>query len=196
VAGLRERKKQQTRETIVREAMRLFSKRGFEATTVAEIAEAAEIAPRTFFSYFETKEDVVFHDLEELLVRLREELEKREPGTTTFDALREWIARSLAIHDASGREELARRKLIGRTTALHAREAANRSRFESAIADSVAAELGLPADSLQPRMIGAAAISALIALGEMDADEPPENPMAAVDDVLTFLQGGLDALRA
>ena len=196
MTGLRERKKQQTREAIITAALRLFHKHGFDATTVAGIAEAAEIAPRTFFSYFDTKEDVVFHDLEDLLARLHAHLEERGPEMTTFDALRAWIAESLETHDdVTGREELARRNLIRQTPALQAREAANRGRFERAIADSLADELGLAADSLQPRMVSAAAISALIALGEMDADELPEDPMAVVDEALAFLQGGLDALR-
>src|ERR1700694_4811294 len=60
--GLRERKKQKTKEAIQREAMRLFQEQGYEETTIEQIAEAAEISPSTFFNYFPTKEDVVLYD--------------------------------------------------------------------------------------------------------------------------------------
>jgi len=62
VAGLRERKKQKTKAAIQRAALRLFKKRGYEETTIEEIAAAAEISPSTFFNYFPTKEDVVLFD--------------------------------------------------------------------------------------------------------------------------------------
>lgn len=61
--GLRERKKQKTRESIQRAALRLFLKQGYEETTVEDIAEAAEISASTFFNYFPTKEDVVLYDI-------------------------------------------------------------------------------------------------------------------------------------
>src|SRR5262245_16590972 len=90
--GLRERKKQRTREAIVDSAFELFAERGFDGTTIADIAEAAEIAPRTFFSYFPSKDDVVFYDFEEQFEMVTSWLRDREPGTNTIDALRAGIA--------------------------------------------------------------------------------------------------------
>lgn len=194
--GLRERKKQQTRDAIVREAMRLFAKRGFDETTIADIAEAADISPRTFFSYFESKEAVVFHDFDDLVATLRAHLESREPGATTFDAIRSWCAQSLERRDMTSRQEVARHRLIRRTPALAAHEDANRAVFERLVAQNVASDLDLDADALQTRMVSAAAVAALSSLGEMDPEELPEDPMSVVDEAISFLQGGLGALRS
>src|SRR5688572_15949138 len=90
--GLRERKKQQTRQAIHRAAMKLFAERGFEATTIADIAAAADIAPRTFFSYFASKEEAVFPKFEPMYADFDRTLRERPPGTTALDALRQWIA--------------------------------------------------------------------------------------------------------
>jgi len=60
--GLRERKKQKTKASIQREALRLFKKKGYDETTIEDIAAAAEISPSTFFNYFPSKEDVVIYD--------------------------------------------------------------------------------------------------------------------------------------
>ncbi len=60
--GLRERKKQRTKEAIQREALRLFEAQGYEATTIEQIAAAADISPSTFFNYFPAKEDVIIFD--------------------------------------------------------------------------------------------------------------------------------------
>src|SRR3954467_12797148 len=74
--GLRELKKQRTRELIAETARRLFAERGFERVTVAEIARAAEVSEQTVFNYFPTKEDLVYWRLEafedELLSAVRE----------------------------------------------------------------------------------------------------------------------------
>src|ERR687891_310395 len=90
-SGLRERKKQQTREAIHRAAMRLFAERGFDATTIADIAAAADISPRTFFSYFPSKEEAVFAKFEPAFESFDRAMRERPPGTDALVAMREWI---------------------------------------------------------------------------------------------------------
>src|ERR1700724_1898780 len=89
--GLRERKKQQTREKIERVALRLFAERGYDQTTLAEIAEAANVSPRTIFAYFENKEDILLCEESSFGDRLADVLEQRPPGATTVDAIREFL---------------------------------------------------------------------------------------------------------
>src|SRR3984893_18866867 len=90
--GLRERKKQQTRDTIARVALELFPERGYDHTTLAEIADAADVSPRTIFAYFQSKEDILFCDEPMMYERLERTLRERPPGATTVDAVREVVA--------------------------------------------------------------------------------------------------------
>ncbi|MFC7568621.1 TetR family transcriptional regulator [Actinomadura namibiensis] len=75
--GLRERKKARTRRALAAAALRLFAERGYEETTIADIAEAAEVSPRTFFAYFPSKEDVVFAEVDDRLAEVGELLAGR-----------------------------------------------------------------------------------------------------------------------
>ncbi|GII65558.1 hypothetical protein Skr01_56430 [Sphaerisporangium krabiense] len=86
--GLRERKKLRTRHTLVETAVRLFERKGFEETTVAEIAAAAEVSTRTFFSYFASKEDVIFFDTRARSDRALAIIADRAPGEPVVDLLR------------------------------------------------------------------------------------------------------------
>jgi AcrR family transcriptional regulator len=196
--GLRERKKQRTRETIVRAALELFHERGFEATTIADIAAAADIAPRTFFGYFPSKEAVAFHDFEEVFARFAERLRARPASETAFDAMRDWIAARVAEAGLHSDEERRRRRLVRTTPALRAHDRANLARFEVLLAEAVAADLGVAPDSLRPHLVSAAAMAALESLDRFDdqsAARSGEQVVAAMDEALVFLRGGLDALR-
>jgi AcrR family transcriptional regulator len=197
--GLRERKKEQTRRAIEDAAFRLFAERGFQATTVADIAEAADVAPRTFFAYFPSKEDVLFADFDETSEALAARLRDRLPGETTFDALRAWITGLLPDLEADENREALRHRLCSEYESIAAHERHLMARFEAIIAESVAADLGDAPSDLRPRMIAAAAIAALMAMRPDDpgAEElPPQEKLQRLDEALEFLRGGVVAVSA
>lgn len=88
--GLRERKKMRTRQAIATAALRLFAERGYEETTIADIAAAADVSPRTFFSYFPSKEDVIFAEIDDRLAEVAEGL-RRTPGESPMETIRRSI---------------------------------------------------------------------------------------------------------
>lgn len=94
-AGLRERKKQRTRRALVEAAFRLFDEKGYEETTLAEIAAEAEVSTRTFFSYFASKEDVVFYDSARRMDLAVATLAGRAPGESPADVLRRLVRDSM-----------------------------------------------------------------------------------------------------
>ncbi|MCG5218558.1 TetR family transcriptional regulator [Streptosporangium soli] len=100
--GLRERKKAKTRETILREAFRLFRERGYNATTIDQIAEAAEISPATFFRYFPTKEDLVTLDHSPPLIEALHVQPPGEPVAVLRGAFRTAFASLTADEIAAG----------------------------------------------------------------------------------------------
>jgi AcrR family transcriptional regulator len=193
--GLRERKKQRTREAIVEAAFELFAERGFAGTTIADIAEAAEIAPRTFFSYFPSKDDVVFHDFEqkhEFVARL---LRDREPGTNAIDALRAGIAISLAVPDAEHLEEKRlRARLVRENESLAAHNEHLKGKFAELLTEAVAEDLGETPGDLRPRLVAATTVAALSAIEDLP-DEEVDRSLEMLDSALTFLRAGLAALQ-
>jgi AcrR family transcriptional regulator len=198
--GLRERKKEQTRLAIEAAAFRLFAERGFAATTISDIAAGADIAPRTFFAYFPSKEDVVFAHFDEYVATLRQRLDERGPDTTTFDALRAWIGDLIDTTDpAEAEREGVRRQLLCDNKGLAAHEGHLMSRFEAIIAASVAEDLGDDPADLRPRLVAAATLAALKALEPpepKDKSEPPsDEEIAVLDEAFIFLQGGIAALQ-
>jgi AcrR family transcriptional regulator len=89
--GLRERKKQRTRDALVRAALELFTTRGYERTTVDEIAEAVDVSQRTFFRYFAGKEDAAFAVQDMTEAHFVESLRARPPGEAPLEALRQAV---------------------------------------------------------------------------------------------------------
>src|SRR4051812_35298428 len=143
--GLRERKKARTRAAIQRHALRLFAEQGYSATTVDQIAAAAEISPSTFFRYFATKEDVVVQDqYDELFVAAF-----RNAGTAPdpVRALREVLAeasKQMSAEDWTGNAERA--ALVFTEPALRARSMDNFMAVSRQCLSAFAESVGRPAN--------------------------------------------------
>jgi AcrR family transcriptional regulator len=194
--GHRERKKQRTREHIVERAMALFDERGFEHVTIADIAAAADIAPRTFFSYFPAKEDVVFHDFHVYFEALEDQMEARPAGMSTLDVLRAFVEAIVEQMDPQDPAEQCRRRVVAKSPALQQRDRELVGRFELLLADNLARDLGVERDSPRARVVAAAAAAALTELERVfDKEHMPDDPMAAFDEVFAFVRGGLDAFQ-
>jgi AcrR family transcriptional regulator len=152
--GLRERKKQQTRQLIADTARGLFAERGFDGVTVAEIARAADVAEKTVFNYFPTKEDLVYSAMETFEAQLLEAIRERKPGESVLAAFGRFVGKPrglLAEKDADTVEHLARvTRVIAESPALLAREQQIFTRYTASLATLIAEETGAGADDIEP----------------------------------------------
>jgi AcrR family transcriptional regulator len=194
--GLRERKKQQTRDKIANVALDLFAERGYEQTTLAEIADAADVSTRTIFAYFQTKEDILFCDEPAFIVALEQALTNRPEGATTIDALREFIGG----RDMADENLLRRKKIVAESGSLRVAERARFAQVEELIAQSIARDLDAQPGDVRPTLVAASMTAAFTTMRdriEADTGEPltHEQAMTLLDEVLEFLRGGLDGLR-
>jgi AcrR family transcriptional regulator len=165
--GLRERKKQQTRQLIADTARRLFAKRGFDEVTVAEIAREANVAEKTVFNYFPTKEDLFYSQLEAFEERLLDAIRLRGPGESALAAFRGFLLepRGVFAMDAPGGDAEATRRLrtvtrvITDSPALLARERQVFDHYNDALATLLAEETGSSADDVQPHAVAGALLA-------------------------------------
>jgi AcrR family transcriptional regulator len=129
------RQERRTAEAIVNSGLRLFEERGFDQTTIDQIAEAAEISRRTFFRYFTDKEELFFAEDERLLDVIQDTLDHAPAGESVVDIAHR-ATRALAAESVADPERrVARERLIAATPALLARRMAKNLRWEQAIAE-------------------------------------------------------------
>lgn len=201
--GLRERKKLRTREEIIRVAMDLFDQQGFAATTIAQIAEAADVAPRTVSSYFPAKEDLVFPREDEIRGTLEARLRDRHEGESAVEALRGWISEEQDRWRARDDEARCQHRIIAADPDLQAHKRAQLAQFEEVMAAAIALDLGLAPTALEPRMAAAATVAVLDRIGEGRHDAVEGGAQAAaleeealrlVDRGLAFVTAGIAAL--
>jgi len=190
--GLRERKKLQTRQAIVVSALRLFSERGYRAVTVADIADAANVSPRTFFSYFPSKEDLLLVDAD---ARMEEALDafhrSCHDGPILPLALRlaqASVATARESLGASGNSALdAEFVHAAMAKGLAGRWLTWEDELAAAIAEATDAD---PADP-RPRTAAGAILAAIRALLEVGGRSAGVNPAMTLDRAFELVASGL-----
>ncbi len=160
--GLRERKKQRTRQQIADTARRLFSERGFDEVPVAEIAREAEVSEATVFNYFPTKEDLVFNRMEDFEQELLDAIRDRAEGESIIEAFGRFALRPrgfLASDEPAATEGMrAAARLITGSPALLAREREVLDRYTDTLAVLLAQELRMAPDDPEPWVMANALI--------------------------------------
>jgi AcrR family transcriptional regulator len=188
--GRRERKKLRTRALIQKEALRLFLEKGFEATTIREIAEAADIATSTFFNYFPTKEDVVLQD--DLDPVLLEALSMEPAGLHPIAVLRK------ALHHVFAHLTPDQNTIFQRRLALMASNPTLRAAFlnQSAsqldgIVAMVAGRTGRSSNDFAVRNLAGALLGVMMAAFLTAANDPDADLLGLTDQALAHLEAGL-----
>ncbi|MBY3053125.1 TetR family transcriptional regulator [Rhizobium laguerreae] len=185
--GRRERKRRQTRERIEQAAMTLFLQRGFEATTIEDITEAADVSKRSFFDYFPSKEEVVFAWQDAFADRLMAAIAARpaeEPSVAAVEAA--ITATVIASVDEPG---LALGELIHRTPALKARDQLKYAKLEQKLAEALLLRKGGdPLERPRMRVLAAIVIGALRVGAELWQQRPPSvSPQDFAREIFTDL---------
>lgn len=186
--GLRERKKARTRAAIQQEALRLFRAQGYEATTIEQIAEAAEVSPSTFFRYFPTKEDVALYDaLDPLIIAA---FEAQPPEVSPIQALRRSMREVISqLPPEEIRELQERLDLIRGIPELRTRMLDEFTRTIRMLAEVLARRLGRSEDDFAMRTFAGAIVGVAIAV-MLTADED------SAGDLLTLLDQGMEQMEA
>jgi AcrR family transcriptional regulator len=166
--GLRQRKKQRTRELLSDTARKLFAERGFERVSIAEIARVAELSEATVFNYFPTKEDLVYSGFAAFEERLLGAIRDRRRGQSVIEAFGEFILEPRGFlaetDDERAGELVAVTRMIAASPALQAREQQVLARYTDALAELIASETPAGPNDLRPYAVANALIGVHAAL--------------------------------
>jgi AcrR family transcriptional regulator len=182
---LRERRRARTRDDIEAVALGLFLERGYDATTVEEIAEAALISPRTFFRYFSSKEDLLFARGREEMALAARSLAERPPDEPLMDSLRAVLGLFAELHSADRDRRLAWFRVVTTTPQLAAGFLEMIHGRELVLRNFVADRLGLDPGDRLPRLVAAAFGSAFRVAAETwhESDGADDLPALVLENV-------------
>jgi AcrR family transcriptional regulator len=193
--GLRERKKQRTRQQIATAALERFSRDGFEGTSVQQICDAAEVAVSTFYSYFASKEATVFADDDEradLVAAAIREAPDHEPAHAVLRS----ASLELAERDSRDRTMIMRRlRLVNREPALAAYAARKQAEHIDRLTALLAERMGVdPVRDMRPRLVVSTSMAAVTAAWSAWLAQPRSDLLALVTRAHDLLDEGLTTI--
>src|SRR6202050_367551 len=208
VVDRQERRKRRTREAIQKAAFELFAERGYRDTTINDIAERAEVAPRTVTVHSPAKEELLLDAEPFTLDSLSERLTARPAKESALEALRDWMGTTMREAETNGSDvdrrfwerRALRAHIINNEPDLRGRSRASYYPFERVLAEAIGKDVGQSGNSLIPRLAALSAVAGLRELYESaDALALEAPPSAAellelVDGVIRFARAGTDAL--
>ena len=188
--SLRERKKAQTRAAIQTHALRLFREQGYDATTIEQIIEAANVSETTFFRYFPTKEDVVLQDdYDPLIIGA---YQAQPPDLPPVPAVRAAFAALFAHMPAQQQAEQRERvALVLSVPKLRAAMLDQYAKAMQLLAGAMAERAGRRPDDFAVRTVAGAVVGALMAVLAEMADHPGADLAALIDEAIAHLESGL-----
>ncbi|MEU6506938.1 TetR family transcriptional regulator [Streptomyces sp. NPDC046942] len=189
--GLRERKKIKTREAIRTATYALIQEQGYDATTIEQIAERAEVSPSTVFRYFPTKEDIVLTDEYDPLIA--EELRARPAGESWMDSMRHVLHKAVDANMAEGPEVVRMRThLAVQVPAVRSRMFESMSETGRLLREVLAERSGLDPDSLEIRVYAMSLIGGLMEVSMYWAENDFTGELGdLMDRALDVLEQGL-----
>jgi len=196
--GLRERKRQRTRTAILESARELFVQQGYHETSLAEVAERADIAISTLFGYFSAKADLFFADYDEIIADYIACITTRDrERESAIDATIRWHS-ELRAHFIGPETEWVhtQRRLINEDPALAALFRQRYEPGEQALTREVALDLGESPDDLRPRLIAAMKVTSYVTLHRYRAESDIEISRAFDEYVDECLKAATDAVIA
>jgi len=188
--SLRERKKAQTRAAIQTHALRLFREQGYDATTIEQIIEAANVSETTFFRYFPTKEDVVLQDdFDPLIIGAYQAQPNDLPPVPAVRAA--FAALFAHMSDEQQAEQRERVALVLSVPRLRAAMLDQFAKAMQLLADAMAERSGRRPDDFTVRTVAGAVVGAMMAVLAAMADDPDADLASLIDQAIAHLEAGL-----
>ena len=179
-----------SRAELERRALELFVARGFDATTVDDVAAAAGISRRTFFRYFASKNDAVWGDFDDGLAGLREQLAGADPQQPLLEALREAVLAFNRFDPVELPWHRQRMALILTVPALQAHSTLRYAAWRQVVADFAGRRLGEPPHTLLPQLVAHLCLGAALTAYEQWLADPGAELEPLLDQALGGLTGG------